>query len=354
MLSPDVMPRTWDFARRRGIRFTRNISGGNGTRMGVFSLFYGLYGNYWHQFLPARRGALLIDWMLEDGYDISCFTSAKFSYPEFEHTVFARLPESALHSFDEGETYKRDEYNVPKLLDFITGDHGGRPFMAFMFFESPHFPYEFPDENAVFRPFVDKVDYLELGPASAPEITNRYRNCCRTLDGFLGRVFDTLEKRKLWDNTVVVLVGDHGEEIFEHGCLGHNQNFSDIQIHTPLVLFLPGRAPGVYERMSSHLDIPAMLAPFFGVENPASDFSLGSDLLAPGAPGRRYTVVAGWKELFFVGEKYKMQLPQDSVGAITVQAWDADDRELPDRSVVYRECLDQLNRIQEELVRFTK
>lgn len=353
MLTPEIMPRTWKFAGKYGVRFTRNFSGGNNTRMGVFSMFYGLYGSYWHSFLAARRGALLIDWLLEDGYDIRCITSAKFSYPEFDHTVFARLPGSSLVSDDEGDTYLRDARNTKRLLDFIAGDHRGAPFMAFMFFESPHYPYEFPPENAVFKPYVGKVDYLELGPAHSEEIKNRYRNCCRTLDGFLGQVFDTLEKRGLLDNTVVILLGDHGEEFFEHGKSGHGQNFTGVQTRTPLVLHLPGRKPGVYDGMSSHLDVVAMVAPYLGVENPAADFSHGIDLLAPGAPKRRYTVITQWSDsVFFAGEKYKMQLPIDEFDSIAASAYDADDRELPDKNVAYRENRNELIEVLRDLHRF--
>ena len=354
MLDPETMPRTWSFAEKHGIRFTRHFSGGNGTRMGIFSMFYGLYGSYWHSFLSARKGALLIDWMIEDDYDINCFTSAMFSYPEFDNTVFARLPASSLHSDDDGATYKRDIRNSKKLRDFIAGDHGGRPFMAFMFFESPHNPYEFPPENAVFKPFVESLDYLKLSASRAPEIKNRYRNCCRTLDGYLGQVFDLLEERGLLDDTIVVLLGDHGEEFFEHGTLGHGQEFTNEQIRTPFVLHLPGRAPGVYDGMSSHLDVPAMLAPYFGVENAASDFSSGIDLLAPGAPKRKYTVLANWDGVFFAGEKYKMLLPRNSYDSITGKAFDAADRKLPGTKIVYDECRDELMEVRRELLRFMK
>lgn len=353
MLDPGIMPRTCDFAAKRGIRFERNYSGGNNTRMGVFSMFYGLYGSYWFPFLDVRRGALLIDWMIEDGYDIRCITSAKFSYPEFDHTVFARLPDGSLYSDDEGVTYERDTRNIGRLLDFISAERGKRPFFAFMFFESPHYPYEFPPENAVFKPFVEKVDYLELGPSYAPEVKNRYRNCCRTLDGFLGQVFDALEKQKLLDDTIVIVIGDHGEEIFEHGTQGHGQNFSDVQTRTPLIIHLPGEAPRVYRGMSSHLDIPAMLAPYFGVENPASDFSNGQNLFAPGAR-RVYTVITQYEESFFTGEKYKMPLPLDEFGSITARAYDANDRELPDTDVVYKEYSKELMEIRQDLTRFIR
>ena len=354
MLNPEVMPQTSRFAEKYAVRFLDHRSGGNGTRQGLFSMFYGLYGNYWHPFLAARRGALVIDWMIEDGYDIRCFTSAKFTYPEFDQTIFAKLPASALHSFDRARTFERDIRNTKLLIDFIVNDHGGRPFFAFMFFESPHYPYEFPPQNAVFKPFADRVDYLELGPTHAERIKNRYRNSCRTLDGFLHQVFSALERHKLLDDTIVVVLGDHGEEFFEHGKLGHNSDFTNEQIRTPLLLRLPGKAPELYRKMSSHVDVTAMLAPYFGVENPPADFSLGKNLLAPDAPERKYSVIAGWTDLFFAGKKLKMQLPVNSFDAITMTLFDADDRKLPDPQQFFRECRDELVEVQRDLRRFLK
>ena len=354
MLNPEVMPRTSGFAEKHGVNFKRHYSGGNGTRQGLFSMFYGLYGSYWHSFLASRTGAVLIDWMIEDGYDFGCFTSAKFSYPEFDQTIFSKLPAEVLHSDDRGVTYLRDERNTKRLIDFITRERGGRPFMAFMFFESPHYPYEFPEKSARFGDYAEMVNYLQLGPAQVRRIKNRYLNSCATLDGFLGEVLDTLEKNGLLENTVVVLIGDHGEEFFEHGRLGHNSDFSNEQTMTPLVLHLPGTKPGVYRKMSSHVDVTAMLAPYFGVENPSRDFTLGKNLLSPENPERTYSVIAGWDTIFFTGEKYKMLLPVNSSQAVTARLYDAQDRPLKDTQRFFLECRDELVEVQHDMRRFMK
>ena len=353
MLDREIMPRACRFADRYAISFKDNHSGGNGTRQGMFSMFYGLYGSYWHSFLSGRAGAQIIDWMIEDKYDFGCFTSAKFSYPEFDQTIFAKLPAKVLHSFDRDVTYKRDIRNTKQLIDFIGSDHGGKPFMAFMFFESPHYPYEFPPENAKFKEFAAKVNYLDqLGAEHAEKIKNRYRNSCVTLDGFLGQVFAMLEEKKLLDNTIVVVVGDHGEEFFEHGRLGHNSDFTREQIRTPLLLHIPGVKPGVYTGMSSHVDIVAMLAPYFGIENDPADFCLGKDLIGPKSPVRNYAVIAGWDTIFFVGKKYKMLLPVNSFDAVTMKLYDAQDNPLPDPQVFFREYRNELVEVQKDMRRF--
>jgi len=52
MLDKSIMPASWSFSKKSH-RFTRHYSGGIGTRMGMFSMFYGLYGPYWNQFLAV-------------------------------------------------------------------------------------------------------------------------------------------------------------------------------------------------------------------------------------------------------------------------------------------------------------
>ncbi len=95
MLDAHVMPATWKFAESAN-RFTQNYSGGNGTRMDVFSMFTGLPGNYWFPFLSSQRGTALIDVMQQQNYQISIYTSALFTYPEFEKTLFSKLQKNQM------------------------------------------------------------------------------------------------------------------------------------------------------------------------------------------------------------------------------------------------------------------
>jgi membrane-anchored protein YejM (alkaline phosphatase superfamily) len=85
MLDPEIMPATTAFASR-AVDFRRHYSGGNGTRMGMFSMFYGIYGSYWFSFLNETRGPALVDLMLDANYQPALYTSAVFSYPEFDKT----------------------------------------------------------------------------------------------------------------------------------------------------------------------------------------------------------------------------------------------------------------------------
>ncbi|MBO5991077.1 MAG: sulfatase-like hydrolase/transferase [Lentisphaeria bacterium] len=352
MLNEKVMPNAWKMAQK-SIRFTNNLSGGNGTRMGVFSMFYGLYGNYWHPVLNSRRGPVFMDWLIEDGYKFFCVTSAKFSYPEFDHTVFARVPSDSLLSDDNGATFQRDQRNVKKLCKFIADNRDKGPFFGFMFFESPHAPYEFPAENIIEPDYHKSINYASVSKEAGPAIKRRYMNACNHLDSRLKEVFDTLEKYDMLKNTIVVLVGDHGEEFFEKGRLGHNSTFVKEQIHTPLVMHIPGAGAKIYDKMSSHFDIVPMLAPYFGVTSPAEDYCLGYNLL-DGKSERTYSLASGWSELFFIGSKHKILLPTTSLSSATNKLYDINDKEVEGKDKFFADNVSLLMKIQLDSQRFNK
>ena len=352
MLNEKVMPNAWKMSQK-ALRFTNHYSGGNGTRMGVFSMFYGLYGNYWHPVLRSSRGPVFLDWLLEDGYKFFCITSAKFTYPEFDHTVFAKIKSEHLFSDDKGLTWERDRRNVKRLCDFIAENSKKGPFFSFMFFESPHAPYEFPAENELEKDYPKTINYASVSKADGPALKRRYMNSCNHLDSRLAEVFSTIEKCGLQNNTIVVLVGDHGEEFFEKGRLGHNSTFSREQLHTPLMIYIPGVAPGTYDKMSSHLDIVPMLAPYFGVTSPAEDYSLGYNLL-DGKSERNYSVVSSWNELFFVGKQHKILLPTTSVSAATTKLYDINDNVVEGKDKFFSDNVSTLMKIQIDSQRFNK
>ena len=352
LFSPEIMPNTADFAKR-GIVFRNHYSGGNVTRQGVFSMFYALPGSYWHAFLAARRSPVLMDWLKEDNYLFECITSSKFTYPEFDQTVFASVTQKDLHSDSSGMTYERDQRNVQRLLQALGESASSQqPSFNFMFFESCHHPYSFPEEAKLYPDYIEPFNTVNATPANKDAIFKRAANAARHLDIRLGEVFKTLQEKDLLKNTIVVIAGDHGEEFFEKGLLGHSSSFNNEQTRTTLILYYPGITPGSYEKMSSHLDIVPMLAPLFGVENPPEDYSCGINLLAPEAPERNYALIANWDEVFFAGTKYKSYIPLDADDLAKQIVTDADDNELPDVTPFYTEYKNDLIQVQQDLTRF--
>lgn len=303
MLDPEIMPNTWKFGQSSQ-RFAQHYSGGNGTRMGMFSQFYGLYGSYWFDFLYAHRPPMMMELIKQNDYSMMAYTSSMFSYPEFDKTIFASLEDAQLQAYYEGEGWERDRKNVTDMLQFI--DKTQKPFFSFMFFESSHANYYFPPESVIRDDYIEDFNYLTLDVEKNIErIRNRYINATHHLDSQLGRVFDELEAQGLLDSTIVVVTGDHGEEFMEKGRWGHNSTFSQEQIRVPMLIHIPGRDAGVTASMTSHLDMPATILAALGVDIDPSTYSYGQDLFGPDYQ-RDYTVASDWHGNTLVTPDIKM------------------------------------------------
>lgn len=314
-LNPEVMPNTWMFAKTAS-RFTQNYSSGNGTRAGVFGMLMGLPASYWFQFLQEQKGAAILDVMRQQQYQMRFYTSALFTYPEFDRTVFAQVPVDQMQALQySGKLgWQNDQQNVTDLLQFIDKRDNSKPFFTFMFFESPHARYFFPPESVIAKPYRDDLNYATLGKLALRNdilpIKNRYINAVHHLDSQLARVFSYLKDHQLLENTIVVLVGDHGEEFMEHGFWGHNSTFVDEQVRTPLVIYIPQQAGKVTDRLTSHNDIVPTLMPMLGVTNPSSDYSIGLSLL--GNEVRDHAYIADWDRLAYVDNEVKIVQPVNS------------------------------------------
>lgn len=357
-LNEKVMPNSWKFAENAA-RFTRNYSGSNGTRMGVFSMFMGMPGNYWFPFLESRRGAAFVGVLQQQQYQMSFYTSAKFSYPEFDKTIFAQVPSEQLHEIANATSgWESDRDNVTNLLSFIDNRDQSRPFFTFMFFESPHARYYFPPESAIAKPYRDDLNYATLSKEALRNdivpIKNRYINSVHHLDMQFGRIFDYLKQHQLMDNTIVVLIGDHGEEFMEHGFWGHNSTFVDQQVRTPLVIYAPNMQPLVSNQMTSHMDVVPTIMPLLGVTNPSSDYATGYNLLT--GEKRSHTYISDWDKVAYVDDEVKITQPVNSKSFALVKASKGNDEPLSvdERKAILAKKQPAMLQLVQDLDRFFK
>ena len=330
MLDEKIMPNSWAFAKNAA-RFTRNYSTGNGTRMGVYGMFTGTPGNYWFSFLESRRGASIIDVLQQQHYQMSFYTSAKFSYPEFDKSIFARVPTDQLHEIEKPKSgWESDRDNVSHLLAFIDQRNTTKPFFTFMFFESPHARYYFPSESVIAKPYRDDLNYATLSKEQLRNdivpIKNRYMNSVHHLDAQFGRIYDYLKQHQLLENTIVIMNGDHGEEFMEKSFWGHNSTFVDEQVKTPLVIYKPGMQPLVSNQMTSHMDVIPTIMPLLGVTNPSSDYATGYNLLA--GEKRTHTYISDWDKVAYVDDEVKITQPVNGKSFALVKASKGDDSTL--------------------------
>jgi arylsulfatase A-like enzyme len=283
----DTSPRI-DELSMRGTLFEDALSQSPWTLTSFASVFTSLY--------PSQHGASAMDSrlrtdiptlamiLLKRGYSTAAIVNAPFLRPEYK--------------LDRGFEYY--DYKPPfagRIADGTTADalswidaHADEPFFVFVHYFDPHLPYSPPEPyRAQFYP-----DYagnlpssfsLDLYPraratsfetlkALSPDdwdyIRALYDGEIRFTDKAVGELLEGIDAKGLRENTLVILLSDHGEEFFEHEGFEHGHTLYNELLNVALVMSLPGRIPEG-KRVSGHvrlIDVAPTVLDFLGIERP--------------------------------------------------------------------------------------
>lgn len=157
----------------------------------------------------------------------------------------------------------------------------GAPFFLQIWTSQSHHPYE-PSAGV---PFIDFFAGGELPPDDYD--LGRYLNTLHEMDAQMGRLFDGLRERGIADDTLVVLVGDHGEGFgHPHRTWGHGFRLYEEGIHVPFVVWNPRLVPEGRRlpTIGGHADVNPTVADLMGME-PAPSWR-GRSLFDPARPPR--------------------------------------------------------------------
>jgi hypothetical protein len=120
------------------------------------------------------------------------------------------------------------------------------------------------------------VGTVEFERGDKPFIEALYDGEIKDLDTFVGRLFVRLRKFDLLDKTLVVITSDHGEELMDHGFVGHastmhSATLYDEVIRIPLIMSLPGYLPDGREirEQVQQIDIMPTVLDIAGIPIPA-------------------------------------------------------------------------------------
>lgn len=98
-----------------------------------------------------------------------------------------------------------------------------------------------------------------------------------SIDSQLSKLFRVLDEPEISQNTVVVLLSDHGEEFMEHGHFGHPEHLYNELLHTPLLIVIPGIVQGRKSEITQNIDVFPTLVDSTGIFR--SPLMEGSSLL---------------------------------------------------------------------------
>jgi arylsulfatase A-like enzyme len=152
----------------------------------------------------------------------------------------------------------------------------GKPFFAFLNYFEAHQPYRY---------------YPEFGPQfkTGNEVQDHYEAAIATMDLEISRLTDSLSRRGLLENTIIIVTSDHGELLGEFNLQGHANSLHSPLLHVPLLIhhtaanFTPRR---IAEPVTLR-DLPATIAAMAGVNHrfPGSPLSRFWDSTAAPTPG---------------------------------------------------------------------
>ena len=188
-------------------------------------------------------------------------------------------------------------------------EHGkeGR-FFLFYHFIQPHLPYNgngnidvflsyfrpemFPDEDSrqrvmstVHRNSVIENDgSVGFEPEDAEAVHALYDGELLLLDREIERTITTLERLDLLENTIVIIGADHGEELLEHGFVGHASTSREAQLYDeiasiPFLLFFPRKLPSGKRITTQVRGIDVMPTVLELLEIPPVDYLEGRSLM---------------------------------------------------------------------------
>jgi len=169
-------------------------------------------------------------------------------------------------------------------------------FFLWMHYMDVHWPYQPPSEylHQLKIEVIGKSQIIKLGkrmnrhhlddvePVSdreLKEMIDLYDGEIRYTDNAVSSLLMELEKLGIYDDTLIIITSDHGDEFNEHSQLGHLAKLYDELIRVPLVIKWPGSDGDVtIDQQVQLLDIAPTILEFSGIDKPAN--FLGTSLLS--------------------------------------------------------------------------
>ena len=224
----------------------------------------------------------------------------------------------AFESADVPDAQYRDHQTATKAIEYLnrfSKEHESPFFLAVGFYK-PHLPFCAPKKYWDLYDF-DSIDLPENygPPTGAPEgavhtsgelraysgivprgmvdretarrLIHGYYACVSFIDAQLGRLLATLDETGLSQDTIIVLWGDHGWQLGEHGMWNKHSCF-ETSMHTPLFIAMPGIRPSRVSSLTEFIDIYPTLCELTSVQLPdhVQGVSLVPWMKDPSRPGK--------------------------------------------------------------------
>ncbi|RKY20861.1 MAG: hypothetical protein DRQ55_06320 [Planctomycetota bacterium] len=233
-----------DAFRREAVDFEAAYAQASFTKTSSASMFTGLWPQrhgVMHGVVPVwpEGGTLVFD-LDPRFYTLAEFLS-DFGYETWTHpfTIHVRPGDGMLQGFDHTDLASGRAAPIAQLPERL---------FAYEHILGLHGPYA-PSDAARARlgsPAPTQIDpastdwfYRPLDPAQVGELREAYRGEAIDSDAQLQRRLEWLRGSGLWDDALIIVSADHGEEFLEHGATQHSVQLYEELVHVPLLVKFP-------------------------------------------------------------------------------------------------------------------
>src|SRR5215217_2664354 len=199
----------------------------------------------------------------EEGYRTGFFQSSTKDFEDFEDLAknfgyedFYPLETMETEGFEQTNYFGYEDDVMLKPSEEWLKERKAEPFVAEYLLGTGHHDYQCLDTR------YGQEDF------SQNDLVNRYLNCVRLQDIFVKNLIEQYKKLGLYENTIFVLYGDHGEAFGEHGRFQHDDAPWQEGLKVPLLIHAPGwfdNGERVRE-LSNHTDILPTVVEMLGFE----------------------------------------------------------------------------------------
>jgi arylsulfatase A-like enzyme len=219
------------------------------------------------------------------GYATAAFINVLWCAPEI-----SRLDRGFDHydhrETDESNRGHRDAAETTDATLAWLDRAGDDPFFIVTHYFDPHLTYDPPAPydtmfergtgprvppgfGSASQVFAVRDGKIRLTPGQRESLIARYDGEIRFTDEQFGRLREGLEQRGRWDDTLVIVVADHGEEFWDHGGFEHGHSHHRELLRTPLLVRRPGGPSGqIVDDRVRQVDIAPTILDFAGGELP--------------------------------------------------------------------------------------
>ncbi|MBS3905099.1 MAG: sulfatase-like hydrolase/transferase [Simkania sp.] len=253
----------------------KGYSNSNATQISWFSIFYSQSPLYFGDFHRSgwKEGSPVLAQFKRAGYKLHLYSGSRLSYYGMNELIFGeqyKLVDDVYLDFPARDraAWQCDQAMVKHLCDDIHKfkEEDGHLFVIFI--ESTHFGYSLPvSQETFFTPCASDINFVKAAcfQDGLEEIKNRYLNAIHYVDGLIGQFTTALKQEDRFEDSLIVITADHGEEFFEQGNLFHASGLSLQQITVPIYFHIGKQIPE--SSVVSHVDImPTLLHLTMGQE----------------------------------------------------------------------------------------